>query len=61
MVSSLDPTALEARIAKVCEYHSGMVRDEFGVLAAFVAAAEERSFTRAARAVQRTCPPPAWL
>ena len=33
----------------LCEYHSGMDRDELGSLAAFVAVAEERSFTRAAK------------
>src|SRR3990172_13244494 len=37
------------RSHSLCEYHSGMIRDEFGVLAAFVAVAEERSFTRAAK------------
>jgi DNA-binding transcriptional LysR family regulator len=31
------------------EYHSGMDRDELGALAAFVALAEERSLSRAAR------------
>src|SRR5512138_1104579 len=34
---------------RVCEYHSGMDRDDFSVLAAFVAVAEERSFTKAAK------------
>src|SRR5512139_4087108 len=34
---------------RVCEYHSRMDRDDFSVLAAFVAVAEERSFTKAAK------------
>ena len=33
----------------VCEYHSQMVRDELNVLSAFLAVAEGRSFTKAAK------------
>src|SRR6059058_2863880 len=32
-----------------CEYYSQMVRDELSVLSAFLAVAEEKSFTRAAK------------
>src|SRR5512145_3276118 len=37
------------RSHSLCEYHSGMIRDEFSVLAAFVAVAEDRSFTKASK------------
>jgi DNA-binding MarR family transcriptional regulator len=41
--------ALAEKWQKLCEYHSRVVRDELSVLAAFVAVAEEPSFTKAAK------------
>ena len=36
-------------IAKACEYHSQMIPTDLASLTAFVAVAEEKSFTRAAK------------
>ncbi len=38
-----------AKSARAHEYHSGMAHDDLNVLSAFLAVAEERSFTKAAR------------
>lgn len=39
---------------KLCEYNSQMVRDDLSILSGFLAVAEERSFTRAAKRVDVT-------